>query len=154
LRETAAGLARANDGAVDGENSRGNCASAWAKGLPALTSARSVASRWRWRSLSASSAGAVSARSSCRPEPTRPASWRVQTASAVALKTGRVSSRSDSVGAPAWLLASVATSSGTSACARRRLRAARAVSASTVPRRTWPSLSRASNENAGMVAQW
>jgi hypothetical protein len=67
------------------ENSLGCCCNARAKLDPAFTSARKVASRLRWRSSSASSASAASARSSGKPELTRPASWRVQTASAAAL---------------------------------------------------------------------
>src|SRR5574344_662304 len=136
------------------ENSRGCCASARAKLEPAFTSARSAATRWCWRSSSASSASAARARSSGRPEATKAASWRVHTANEVALNTARVSSSSLQLGAcPAvapGLAPSSSTASGTSAWARSRLRAARAVSASMVPLRGWPWASRASNETAGM----
>jgi hypothetical protein len=133
------------------ENSRGCWASARAKVLPALTSARSAATRWRWRSSSASSARAVSARSSGRPEPTSPASWRVQMASAVALNTGRVNRRWPVAPVPvlAWSPTN-STAKGTNAWARNWLRAALAVSASTTPLRVRPWSSRASKLKAGM----
>ena len=128
-----------------GENSRPCWPSAWAKLAPALTSARSAATRWRWRSSSASSESAVSARSSGRPELTRPASWRVQIDSPVELKTRRTKKPPVSR-LPPLPVATGSTRMGTSAWARNRLRAARAVSASITPLRDWPWASRASNE--------
>ena len=122
-------------------------------GSSGLASARSAATRWRWRSSSASSDRAVSARSSGRPEDTSPAICRVQMASPVALNTGRVNRRWPSPGAPpcaAWLACTMSTASGTRAWARSRLRAALAVSASRRPLRVWPWASRASKEKAGM----
>ena len=125
-----------------GEKSRGCCAMAPASGAPALTSARSAAIRWRWRSCSASSTSAVSARSSGRPELTRPASWRVQMASWALLKArappmGRVSTEPP-------LPVTGSTDSGTRACVRSSARAARTVSASITPLRDLPSACRAS----------
>ncbi len=132
------------------ENSRGWAASARAKGEPALTSARSDATRLRCGSVSASSVSAVSARSSGRPEDTRPASCRVQTASPVELKIlapPPSHRRRPPLPVPLmWLLPTGVTDSGMSACARSRLRALRAVSASSTPSRDWPLASMASKE--------
>src|SRR2546427_7460660 len=75
------------------ENSRGCWARARAKVEPALTSARSAATRWCWRGSSASSDRAARARSMGRPDPTSPAIWRVHTVSPVEPRTGRVSQR-------------------------------------------------------------
>ncbi len=130
-------------------NSRGKRASALPNGDPAFTSARSAATRWRSRSFSDSSVSAVSARSSGRPDVTRPASWRVQIARPVAEKTLRRSSRSpqpEPGSLAAVPLPTGCTCSGTSACARNWLRTALAVSASIKPRRVSPWASRASNE--------
>ena len=72
-----------------GENSAGCAASACAKGEPALTSALSAATSACWRGVAASSASAVSARSSGKPASTRPASCRVQMVRAVWFSTRR-----------------------------------------------------------------
>ena len=138
------------------ENSRGCWLSARAKVEPAFTSARKAATRWLWRSSSASSLRAVSARSSGRPDDTSPASCRVHTASVVALNTGRVNRRWPSEVPPPAAVCPVCTSStvrGTNAWARSMLRADLAVSASSRPLRVWPWASRASKEKAGMN-QW
>ena len=126
------------------ENSAGWRASALAKVLPLLTSARRSATRLRSASRSASLLSELSARSSGKPEATRLASCRVHTHSALALNTRRWKM-------PAfWVPASCApaftgsTTMGTSDWLRNCVRAALAESASTVPLRNWPSAVRAS----------
>jgi 2-aminobenzoate-CoA ligase len=114
---------------------------------PAFTSDRSAATRLRSRSFSASSVIAVSARSSGRPDVTRPASWRVQIARLVALKTVRAKSWEPKAAfASCAAPATGCTCKGTSCCARSRPRTDLAVSASITPRRVSPWASRASNE--------
>src|SRR6476661_3365833 len=131
------------------ENSRGKCDSALAKVDPALTSARSAATRCRSSSRSLSSARAVNARSSCRPEPTSPAIWRVQTVSRVSLKTRRPQ-RETAAPRPGPPASTGDTCNGMRDWARSWPRAALAVSASSRPRRVCPWASRASKEYAGM----
>jgi hypothetical protein len=108
-----------------------------------LTSARSCATSSRWRGWSASSASAVSARSSGSPAATSPASWRVHTASAAGVKMRREAQPGPVAAfAPA---ATGVTATGTSACARNWARAARGFSASTRPVLALPAASSASN---------
>ena len=118
--------------------------------LPLLTSARNRATKLRSASRSASVLSEAKARSSGRPDETKPASWRVQTLKALALKTRRLKKLTP------WLslvlvFAKASTFNGTKACARNRLRAALAESASMVPLRVCPSALSASKANAGMA---
>ena len=124
-----------------GGNSLGCSPKAWAKVDPALTSARKAATKWCWRGCSASSAKALKARSSGRPAPTKPASWRVQVVSSLRLSAALCQPLCWAVG---LLPAPKADRfSGTKACARNWLRAARAESASTTPLWVAPWASRA-----------
>ena len=104
-------------------------ASARANAEPALTSALSWLMSSRWRVSSLSSASAVSARSMGRPEPTRPASWRVHTASAVALNTRRAKR----LPSCAPCCCTISRDSGVRPWARTAARAARGLSASIRP---------------------
>jgi hypothetical protein len=126
------------------ENSAGWRPSALANVLPLLTSARRSATRLRSVSRSASVLSEASARSSGRPEATRLANWRVHTLKALALNTRRRKKPALPAVSPWAPEATGSTLSGTSACARSWVRAALAESASTVPRRSWPSAFRAS----------
>jgi hypothetical protein len=113
--------------------------------LPALTSLFRCATSSRWRATSDSSPIADSARSSGRPAATRPASWRVHTASDVASNTRREKRDMDVpvlsfAAAPTGL-----TASGTSERERNCARAALALSASSRPDCALPASSSASN---------
>jgi hypothetical protein len=106
-----------------------------------LTSARRCATSSRCCGVSASSASAVSARSSGSPAPTRPAIWRVHTASEVLLNTRRVKLMPPADCAAAT---TISTASGTSPWPRSWPRAALAFSASSKPLRVLPAASSAS----------
>ena len=135
-------LAGRHDGAIDVvELARGAGQRPWRNVEPALTSARRCATRSRWRGSSDSSDSAVSARSSGRPAPTRPASWRVQTASDVLLNVRRVKrTRSPSPSAEATASTPIGTSPWPRSCERTAL----ALSPSSRPVRGLPWASRAS----------